>query len=821
VSLSKLVYLYAGWVRDKPAREALAALGVAVGVALVFATMTANRSIAGSADRIVDGLAGSAQIQASARGPSGVSRSSLRISHLPGVQQAVPLLEGPVAISHAGRTVSTQVVGAGIGVASINNLAETVPLTGGGLMLPAALASALNVPRGQPGGSTVTIFARGRVVRVRVQRVLGPEVLGELSHSLVAFGFLGYVQRLLGLPGRISNILVRAAPGDTALARRSLAGVVQPQMKVSSATSDRSLLREALRPQDLSSSFFALLGVLVGVLLVVTATMLTIADRRRELAELRLQGYSPRQLVVIVLFQGVILGAISSLVGVLAGYGLARGVLRATPDYLASAFPLGSGTTVSVPLAIGAWIAGVALTCVCVSPVLLDRSGWAEGRTIGTQTRRWMLAGAVGLVVLSIVAIAWAPLAAALLLVVAIPLCMPAVLAGVVSVLERFATGSRSRWLALAVGSVRATQLRAIALAATAAIGVFAVVVAEGAHGDLLRGLEGGYDRYVASADIWVTSPMDDLATSPFPAGRLTARIARVPGVTSVRPYYGGWIDMNGRRVWLISRSAAGLIPGAQVIRGNAKLAHQRFLSGNWIAISDQLAHTIGVHIGGTVSIPTPSGPERFRVAATTTNLGWSSGVVFLPARDYTQYWAAAPAALEVDTTPTMRAVALANIRHIVGPGLSVQTSAQRAGQADALPRQGLERLSEIAWLLVVAATVAIALAMGASIWPRRGELASLRLQSFTPRQVQAILAWEAVLVMGSGGVLGILAGVYGHIAADGYLRLSTGYPVIWALGVPTLASVVLLVTVVTAMILAAPGYIAARAPLRLALDGR
>jgi putative ABC transport system permease protein len=152
---------------------------------------------------------------------------------------------------------------------------------------------------------------------------------------------------------------------------------------------------------------------------------------------------------------------------------------------------------------------------------------------------------------------------------------------------------------------------------------------------------------------------------------------------------------------------------------------------------------------------------------------------------------------------------------------LSVQASSERAMIADALPRQGLERLSQIAWLLVIAATSAVALALCASMFQRRDEFASLRLQSFTPRQIQKILGWEAILVTGSGALLGALAGMYGHLAADRYLHDTTGYPVVWSLGLTTVILTLLAVSFVTILILIVPGRTAARSPLRLALEGR
>lgn len=809
MSVAKLAYLYAGWVREKPGRELLTALGIAIGVALVFATLTANQSIFNASARITDALTGQAQLQATARDLTGIPAPNL--GKLPGVKVATGLLQVPVEIRGRHR-VSTQLVGISPATLELNPAAANLA---GGLTLPVALARAIGVHARE----TVTVFTDGRAARATVAAVLGRETVGPLSNSLLGLGPLPYVQRLAGLEGRVSTILAAVKPGQQRTARRSLEARFSPAMRVSATVNERAMLRIALRPQDESTSFFVLLGALVGALLVGTATMLTASDRRSELAALRLQGFSPRQLALIVLSQAVVLGAVASVAGVAVGILLA-GAYAGSPDYLASAFALGAGTTISWPLAVAVAAAGVLVTSVCVGWVLVDLRGLRENaipgaRAVSGTIRGVSLAAAVLLAGLSILAEQTSSLLAALLLAVVVVLAAPSLLQLIVRVAERAAAVRSLKGIAVAAGAIRAAELRAVALAITAGVGVFGALVAVDVHHDLLHGLEAGYARYVQSADVWVTSPGDDLATRPVPASA-AAKIRQVPGVRAVRPYYGGWLDMGGRRVWLISRSAAAL-PVGQVVAGDRAAANRRLAGSGAIAVSDQLAAAMHLRLGQRASIDTPAGIRSFTLVATTTNLGWSSGLVFLSPVDYKRDWAGTPTAFEVDATPT----AIPGIRAAVGPGLDVQSSGQRAAVADALPRQGLQRLSQIAWLLVAAVAVAVACALSAAIWQRRSELASLRLQSFKPRTLQRMLAWEALLVIGAGVIAGLAAGSYGHLAADRYLKGVTGYPVAQAADLPGTVLVAVLMVAVATVIVAAPGYKAARAPLRLALDGR
>src|SRR5260370_40177137 len=87
-----LFYFYSKRLRIHAVQELLAGVGVAIGVALVFAVTVANSSITSSASDVVRTVIGPADLQLHARGPNGFDEHLLaRVEHLPGVQQAAPL----------------------------------------------------------------------------------------------------------------------------------------------------------------------------------------------------------------------------------------------------------------------------------------------------------------------------------------------------------------------------------------------------------------------------------------------------------------------------------------------------------------------------------------------------------------------------------------------------------------------------------------------------------------------------------------------------------------------------------------------------------
>src|ERR1035438_2415254 len=76
-------------------QEGLAVVGIAIGVALLFASQVASTSLSGSVRQLTAaGIGLNQQLQLDSRGPSGVDEQLAgRVSRLPGVQGVAPVLE--------------------------------------------------------------------------------------------------------------------------------------------------------------------------------------------------------------------------------------------------------------------------------------------------------------------------------------------------------------------------------------------------------------------------------------------------------------------------------------------------------------------------------------------------------------------------------------------------------------------------------------------------------------------------------------------------------------------------------------------------------
>ncbi len=848
-----LIYLYRRRLHAHAVGELFAGLGVAIGVALVFATIVASASIAGSAGEVVHAVTGSANLQLRARGADGFSERLLaRVEELPGVKQAAPILEQTATIAvPGGRQITVTLAGADTSLVVLNGLAHTLPtstLSAGGIGLSRTSAEELGIatpPTAAANQRTLTdigvsLGLRGRVTSLRVSAVLGPEAFGALSQARVAVMPLDQLQRLAGLPGRITRVLVATKPGAQAGVRAELQTLAGARMQVAPADRDIGVLRQALRPSHQASGFFAAVSALLGLLFAFNALLLTVPERRRTIADLRLIGTKRSAIVQMVLFQALCLGVLASLVGLLGGYALSLGVFHQSTGYLAEAFTLGTRTIVTAQPLLLAFAGGVLVTCLASAVPLLDlrrgrildavhREEGVPGNTLSSGAQRGLGLAAAGLLGVTTVLFASTPslalissAALALATVLAVPLTFAGVLRAARALVERF---QRLTILPVALRSLRATTLRSLALAATGAVALFGSVALGGARGDLLRGIEGFAHSYSADASIWVGTPADNQAVVPIRADGLQRSIAAITGVTGVRAFQGGFLELGERRVWILARppGANRNVLASQVRDGSAPAAVGRLAQGGWIAVSRQIAEEHHVAVGGTLTLPTPSGPARMRIAATTTNLAWSPGAIFMSSADYSRLWGTTlPTALGVEVAP---GVSVARVRRavqgVLGPagGLQATTARARETSVDALTSEGLGQLGEISTLLLLAAILAMAAALTSAIWQRRTSLAGLRLSGVRPHRLRLILLVESALMLGAGCVTGALAGIYGQLVIDGYLEHVTGFPVA-SLGASLRPlEIFALVIAVVLAIVTVPGWLASRVSPTLAFN--
>jgi putative ABC transport system permease protein len=448
-----------------------------------------------------------------------------------------------------------------------------------------------------------------------------------------------------------------------------------------------------------------------------------------------------------------------------------------------------------------------------------------SGRRAGVLRRApWLLAGGVlclGVSTASLlsrtVSLAGA-IAGIVSLVFALLFLLPLLLGAIIELFDRLQRRLTSGSARLAAIELRSpvTMARSLAIAATGAIAVFAGVTSQGATGNLQRGLDRLFANVTSVADVWVAAPGDQnlLATIPL-LGDTRASLSHLPGVRAVGAYHAGFLDYGDRRVWVLAppSTAASPIPASQLLRGDVAHATALLRAGGWAVVSQVVADQRHLRMGQSFTLPSPR-PETLRVAALSTNLGWPPGAIVLGTRDYMRGWGRASAsAFNVMLAPRASPAAVREaIRGALGPasGLAVETARQRDARQRAASRRGLERLSQIAMLVLIAGAMAIAAAMSAMISQRRPQLARMKLEGFPTRGLWRSLILESALLLGAGCSIGALFGVYGQLVLSHDLLAVTGFPVVYSFAALAAVGSFALVAGAAAAIVVVPGYRAA-----------
>jgi len=840
MSLRTLLYLYGWRLRAHPFQELLAGAGIAVGVALLFAVQVANTSMTGSAAQTVAAITGHAQLELAARDDQGFDERLTRaVRALDGVRVAAPVLDRRGVIAATGGTRAVVLVGIDPTLAQLGGPIthdfgpNGLQLPTAGVIAPDQIAHQIGAEAGQP----VQVLVAGHAHRTPLSAALDRGEIGSLVGSQVAISSLAYVQHLTGMPNRVSRIFVEAARGHEHQVREELLQLASNRLDVGPADSIVRRLRVAAAPSDQSSALFATISAVVGLLFAFNAMLLTMPDRRAFIAELRMQGFSARQVVGVIVFQALLLGTVASIAGLLLGDLLSRTVFDSLPTYLAFTFPIGTQRIVSTTTIAIAFGAGILASLLATSRPLLDlllrrpldavqHETGELGENLGaTMPRRLLLVAGV-LVAATTLAVVLAPrltIAGLLTLALATLLAMPAAFAVTMPITDRAARRLRRNMLLVATMGPRSAMTRSVAVAAIAAIAVFGNVAIGGARDDMVRGLEAGYADHLSTADVWVTTAGQSLTTDSFNISRATlARVRRAPGVADVRVYQGGMLDAGDQRTWIIARPPGDrrMIPPSQLVDGELATAERRLRAGGWAAASRTIAAHRGLHVGDAFTIPAPGGPLRLRLAAVVTNLSWGPGAIVMGTADYRRGWhTSAATALEVDLRPGVPpAAGRAAVAAALGrnPALDVQTRAQLEDEFRSLLHQGLARLSQISMLMLVAAILALAAAMSAAVWQRRRRLAAYKVLGFKESQLRRILLLETMLVLTLGCVLGVVAGTYAHLLGNRWLELHTGFPAPFSPQAGQALTTLLLIILGAAAVVGITGYAASRASARL-----
>lgn len=838
VNLSGLLYIYRARLEARAVlvQEAFAILGIAVGVALLFASQVASTSLDQSAAQLNNQFVGSTQVQLDARGPEGVSEQLLRaLRRTPAVEVALPVFQQQVNLIGARhRERSVELVGV-----EPRAVRASGPLlrrfsakqleAQEAIALPAPLASELGIE----GAQLVHLQVGGNFVETLVGATLGAKALGGLLHSPIVLATLHYAQSIAGAKGRLSRIFVRYDPAHGHRARAELARIAGSwHVNLLPGRFDARLFSVAVAPASNSETLFSGISALVGFMLALNAMLITVPSRRKLIEDLRPHGASRWDTIKILLVDATIIGTLACLIGLALGDLLSLAVFQSTPAYLAVAFPIGNNRVVTGQSFAIAVTAGMAAALIGVFwPLRGVLTSSAATRPDPARSRRWTAVRLlIGLPCLAASGILLAidPHAAIAgdgALIIALLSLLPLLFDLSLRLFERLSDALDGVGSALAVRQLQTphTRVRSLAIAATAAIAVFGVVEFQGAQANLEKGLNRSSRSIDSAADIWIMprGKTSIQPTTPFRALD-ASKFAGLPGVRAVGIFRGSFLDWGDRRLWVLApaNNSPFPVPVSQIIEGSPSLAALRIRAGGWAVLSQALAQERGLRVGETFTLPAPR-PLRLRLAALITNLGWPPGAVIISSATYARAWTdGRPTAYAIQTSKDASTTAVRDrVQSALGstPGLAVETAQERNRRRYVVVSEGLSRLTQIRILVLIAAILAVIGAMGSMIWQRRSHIAFIKCHGYGESVLWRWLLAESSVLLATGCLMGSIFGLYGQMLLSHVLNSVTGFPIVIDIEALAAVSSFALVTGFALAAVVLPGYLVVRVPANAA----
>ena len=648
---------------------------------------------------------------------------------------------------------------------------------------------------------------------------------------------LAEAQRVVGEQGQYDQIDVAAQAGITPTQLRERIRAVLPHT-VEVRTGAQQAAKQS---SDLESNLgflrtflliFAYVSLVVGAFIIFNTFSITVAQRTREFALLRTLGASRRQILRSVIFEGLLLGVLGSLLGLLGGIALAPAL-----DQLFKAFGADlpdSGTvletrTIVVSLLVGTSVtllAGLmpALRATRVPPIAAMREGVEIPPRTPITRGRYAVPILLALVVVRlVVGIAQGDGLGGLGIVVVLGLILmyvrlrqrkhgrryrvvPALARAIgMLVVWRGITGRLARENAMRQPG--RTMVTAAALTVGLALVAFVAVLADGTKASI--------DKAVSR------SFAGDLIVENSSAGNeqgipalVAPALRTVPGVASVTPiaFTKGRLRGSSSNVTITAIDPASF---GQVYRIEWKQGSAATLAGlgnGGTILTKSYASSQHLRVGSAISVLTPTGQYVHLIVrgiATDDARLLGNLTISLPLaragfgqrEDALNFVSYTPGASNAQVQPAVDKVLAAHF-----PQTRSRTAAQfKADQANQINTL-LDLIYVLLALSVIVSLFGIVNTLILSIYERTRELGMMRAIGTSRRQVRQMIRYESIITALIGGVLGLVIGVLGAVIAAQALS-GSGF----VLSIPVGTLFVLL------LIAALAGIIAAQAPARRA----
>jgi lipoprotein-releasing system permease protein len=203
----------------------------------------------------------------------------------------------------------------------------------------------------------------------------------------MVFVSLKEAQDFLGMEEKVTGIEVKVTDEFKA---DVIGAAVQKKLGYPYRTQDwkqrnRPLL-SALRLEKLTMFIILTMIVLVGALNIISTLVMVVMEKTRDVAILRAMGATARSIMAIFMFQGLLVGVVGTIAGLLSGLGLCQVIAK----YKLQVLPSEIYYISTLPVRVETWdVVLVALAAVVISFLATIYPSWHASRLNPVEALRY------------------------------------------------------------------------------------------------------------------------------------------------------------------------------------------------------------------------------------------------------------------------------------------------------------------------------------------------------------------------------------------------------------------------------------------------
>jgi putative ABC transport system permease protein len=595
----------------------------------------------------------------------------------------------------------------------------------------------------------------------------------NLAGATIAAFKLPVAQRLFGEVGHYDAIDILTSPGaDKSTVQHAIAATLPRGVEVVTgqtvATEQSNDVNQSLSFFSTALLVFAFISLFVGGFTIFNTFSITVGQRTRELALLRIVGASRRQVFRSVLAEAVIVGTMASLVGlglgVLAALGL-EALLKGFGITLPSGSLVFEGRTIIVALLVGVGVTvvsavGPARRAVRIPPVAALADYRADE---GESSRRRIVIGSV-IALLGVASLVFGLTKPAIELVglgafaifIGIGMLAPVVARPMASVIGR----PLARVFGIAGKLGRENSMRSprrtaqtasalmVGLALVATIAVFGASLSKSATSSVDNAINANYI---------ITSSAQGGAGG-F-SNSVSSAAAKVPGVTAVSTVYQGAFELR-RSVSNLTAVSTDQLPNTVILRMDSGHGASSLAAGQ-LLIDTTTANTKHLSVGSVVPVTfAQTGSSTLRVGGIFKPNALLGSYVVGDRYFLAHFDNPLPVAVLLQTENGSSATSKAVDRGLGAyPNLKIQSKAAFKKSQEQQIKQLLGLIYALLALAVLIALIGIVNTLMLSVFERTHEIGLLRAVGMKRRQLRAMIRSESVILAIFGAIIGIIVG--------------------------------------------------------------